>query len=977
MKISSQPSNQPQLNRNAFAITVILLIVSAPSALMFGYFGFINNLPSLYLPAATLTATIYIDLVALSLIRRERTNAAMLIVAIMFIINVSMAMIVVQGLGLLVATITMLVLLAIVGLSMASNYSAVGVVATLVFGVAAFTLDSVLSADRVRLPQVEIYAPYLALAIAIPIFVVFVREFNRFSLQIKITLGILLTGGIIVATIAFFGAGRAVDIVNSISEKYEASVTSETEAQILNRVQTQANTINLVFAEIMNDAANMAQYRANLESQKGVFTDSAYWNSVDKIFKLQTGQTGNSSSDVASVFIPSTIPINEEMLTDLNTSVNLDFLAPDFLQSHPETVAIYFIGASGYTVYYPNTNLASNVPANFDPRSEDFYTIVTPERNINKLPRWTNPYLDPADAGGIVTLSVPVYSENSTFIGVLGVDVQIEKISDLVSDIQLGATDFAFLVDANGFIISMPEQGYQVFGIEQREISSNPLDRQSIFDTESQILQFAAQRIVINETNLLDVSINGAQTYLAVENLPSTNYKLVIFAPTGELNTQILASRQEVQNEIQASIQSASFILIGLFIGALIVSLFVGQIITRPVKRLTNIVEQIASGNLTARASVDTQDEVGLLAGTFNLMAEQLNTTLQGLEVKVAERTSELEIISQSNAQRAAQFESIARISRIISSAQTLEKLLPQITQTISEEFGFYHVGIFLLEVHREFAVLAAANSEGGKRMLERNHRLRVGETGIVGFVTRAGQPRIALDVGADAVYFNNPDLPETRSEIALPLRVEADIFGALDVQSTKTNAFTEEDINILSVLADQVSIAIQNARSYQQSREALEQAEISAAQIIEQQWGQFLARQNVTQYHFDGLEARQLTNMDKPQTNNLAIPLILRGAQIGTLKLTTADPNRVWDDDEIAIAQATAERTAIAIENARLLQEAQKRAAKEKTIGDISDKISNLISLENILETTLQELSSTLPDTEVAIQFTKDLSER
>src|SRR5690606_15491511 len=219
----------------------------------------------------------------------------------------------------------------------------------------------------------------------------------------------------------------------------------------------------------------------------------------------------------------------------------------------------------------------------------------------------------------------------------------------------------------------------------------------------------------------------------------------------------------------------------------------------------------------TARADVESQDEAGLLARSFNEMAERLNDTLHGLEEKVSERTKELEIISQNNAKRASQFESIARISRIISSTQTIEKLLPQIVENISQEFDFYHVGIFLLDVHKEFAVLAAANSDGGRRMLERNHRLKVGETGIVGFVTQSGQPRIALDVGSDAVFFNNPDLPNTRSEIALPLRVETDIIGALDVQSTETNAFSEEDVNILSLLADQVSIAIQNARSYQQ----------------------------------------------------------------------------------------------------------------------------------------------------------------
>jgi GAF domain-containing protein/HAMP domain-containing protein len=734
-------------------------------------------------------------------------------------------------------------------------------------------------------------------------------------------------------------------------------------------VQAEANNADLLFSNITNSLTEIAEYRAKLEAQKPTIANGLYWDSFVRVFQLPQGQYGNASTDIASIYIPNTVPVTEEILTDINASIYLDFLAPNFLEIHPETVAVYYISASGYTVYYPNTGLAQNLPPDFDPRTESFYTIATAERNPDRLPRWTDPYQDPAGAGLIITLSIPVYAETGEFKGVMGADVKVASISESVANIQLSDTDFAFVIDKNGFIIYMPEQGYQAFGIQPKEVTGSVLTKQSIFDTEIPNLEFAAQRIVFNQANLVEVPINRINTYVVSAPLPSVDYKLVIFAPTDELNTEILASRQEVQNEVQNSLGNARLILIGLFIGALIISLLIGQVITHPVKRLTNTVEQIAGGDLTARANIETEDEAGLLARSFNQMAERLNNMLQGLEEKVSERTRELEIISQSNAKRAAQFEAIARISRIISSTQTIDKLLPQIVENISNEFGFYHVGVFLLDVHKEYAVLAAANSEGGKKMLQQNHRLKVGETGIVGFVTQTGRPRIALDVGADAIFFNNPNLPNTRSEIALPLRIEADILGALDVQSIETNAFSEEDINILSLLADQVSIAIQNARLYQQSREALEQVEISAAQMIEQQWDQFLSRQPIAQYHFDGVEARQ--GIVEKQAHNLAIPLILRGAQIGTLKLSATDPNKTWDEDEIAIAQATAERTALAIENARLLQEAQKQAAKEKTVANASAKIANSIKVENILETALQELGGILPGAEVAIQLT------
>ena len=364
------------------------------------------------------------------------------------------------------------------------------------------------------------------------------------------------------------------------------------------------------------------------------------------------------------------------------------------------------------------------------------------------------------------------------------------------------------------------------------------------------------------------------------------------------------------------------------------------------------------------------QDMVSKINGELRNRENELEMHQLNLERHVNERTAELAIASQRNERRSAQFEAIARVAHTIRSTQTLETLLPLITVAISEHFDFYHVGIFLLDTHREYAVLVAANSEGGKKMLERNHRLLVGETGLVGFVTHSGQARVALNVGLDSAYFNNPDLPETLSEVALPLRIGSETFGALDVQSKQTNAFAQEDVNILSTLADQVGVAIQNARSYQQIREALAQAEAASIQLSGQQWKQFLTHQNVQGFSFDGVGITQITQSDKQRPHSLAIPLTLRGTKIGSLKLSASNPDRMWTDDEIAMVQAAAERTSLALESARLLQEAQKRAAKERVIGEISAKIGSVANLENIVQTAIQELGNNLPGTDVTIQF-------
>jgi GAF domain-containing protein len=263
-----------------------------------------------------------------------------------------------------------------------------------------------------------------------------------------------------------------------------------------------------------------------------------------------------------------------------------------------------------------------------------------------------------------------------------------------------------------------------------------------------------------------------------------------------------------------------------------------------------------------------------------------------------------------------------------------------------------------------------------------------VGEAGLVGYVTGTGKPRVALETGADAVFFNNPDLPHTHSEIALPLRVGNEIIGALDVQSTEPNAFFQEDINILSTLADQVSIAIQNAQQFEETRKALNESEVLSRQFVQTGWQQFTKSQNLLGIRHTGARASFLykrngkDQQDPPLTrpasrpnsrgSTLSLPIRLRGEVIGSVDVRTPD-SRPWDQDELDIVTAIIERAAIAMENARLLAESQKRAAKERTIGEISAKISMQSEINELLKTAAQELGRNLPGAEIAIQFNKD----
>jgi GAF domain-containing protein len=349
---------------------------------------------------------------------------------------------------------------------------------------------------------------------------------------------------------------------------------------------------------------------------------------------------------------------------------------------------------------------------------------------------------------------------------------------------------------------------------------------------------------------------------------------------------------------------------------------------------------------------------------------ESTNRELEGLqkvlEDRVRSRTQELE-------KRANQLDAISGVARSTASLQNLEDLLPAVTRLVSQRFDYYHTGIFLLDEDRKFAVLRASNSDGGKRMLNRQHKLKLDTKSIVGFVSSRGEPRIALDVGTDAVYFDNPDLPNTRSEMALPLRVGGQVIGALDVQSNQPNAFTEADINILSTLADQVAIAIENARLFSASRDALKKSEETFTQYIQQEWSNYAKRLKTTGYKFDGSRTTPLDIKDtqerakslpktgrlSPEKENreLSIPIRFRGQVIGVLDVKSKSGSRKWTQHDITLLEAVAERTALALENTRLIESSQRRASRERTIGEISTKIGAVSDIETIMQTAVEEL--------------------
>ncbi|MGC9348090.1 MAG: GAF domain-containing protein [Anaerolineae bacterium] len=345
-------------------------------------------------------------------------------------------------------------------------------------------------------------------------------------------------------------------------------------------------------------------------------------------------------------------------------------------------------------------------------------------------------------------------------------------------------------------------------------------------------------------------------------------------------------------------------------------------------------------------------------------LSEELVQARSSMEDRVQARTRDLE-------NRSRQLQIASTVAREAAAIRDVEDLMRTVVDLISESFGFYHTGIFLLDDSQEHAVLRSASSEGGDRMIGRGHSLRVGREGIVGSVAQTGEPRIALDVAQDRAWLKTQELSETRSEMALPLQVQDRVIGVLDVQSKQPDAFGPDDIEVLSIVADQLGLAIENARLFEESQAAIRRFETAYGERMEATWAGVGERV----YRYDGFEVQPAGNASRrtEQTEDdgrLVVPIVLRGHEIGSIVLMRDPSVSPWTDEERDLAEAISIQAGLSLENAQLLSESRSRARRERLIRQITGRIQQAPDVEGVLQTAVRELGRAFGTSRNIVQF-------
>jgi GAF domain-containing protein len=449
---------------------------------------------------------------------------------------------------------------------------------------------------------------------------------------------------------------------------------------------------------------------------------------------------------------------------------------------------------------------------------------------------------------------------------------------------------------------------------------------------------------------------------------------------------------QVVANTLRITRFSFVLFILGVAIAAVVVGVETASSLVGPLHEMASAAGRVMEGDRDAMFLYRRFDEVGTLNRVIYDMAARLNELAEDRSQRESEWTVEL-------TRRMHYLETTGEIASVMTGGVDLPDLFSQTVTSISHRFDYYHVGVFMLNLTGEWAVLQAASSEQGQHMLAQEYRVPVGqEDNPVGYATAWGSSRMVLahqsapsarvlswlsswsqrgqdDAGLETPV--NPDMPETRTELALPLKVRGEVVGALDIHSTKEDAFSEEDVVVLQALADQLAMAASNTRLFQQAQESLEAERRAYGETSRQAWQEMLLakpdlgflrnKRGLFPVRDAGSEDDQIVSheevaaRDAQGAHTLETPITVRGHVIGVIDTHKSGEAGPWTPDEISLLESLADQLGAALEGARLYQDAQRRAVRERLTRDITDKMRRAASIEGVVQAAVDELFEAL----------------
>lgn len=377
-------------------------------------------------------------------------------------------------------------------------------------------------------------------------------------------------------------------------------------------------------------------------------------------------------------------------------------------------------------------------------------------------------------------------------------------------------------------------------------------------------------------------------------------------------------------------------------------SYFATRSISDPVKELIATFQKIEQGDLKQRVPVTAMDELATVAMHFNRMVTRLEVLQSTLEQQVKDRTGQLTATIE--------------VGRVASSILDPDQLLGKVANLITEQFNYYYAAIYILDPSEKWAELREATGQAGSVLKQNRHRLEVAGRSMVATCIRDRAPRISQNPAEEKFKLENPLLPYTRSEIALPLIVGDRVLGALDVHSTRPADFGTDVIDTMQNMAGQVAIALENARLFQEAQQSINELRSIQKQYLFEGWT------SVRSYNED-LEYA-IGEPTEAASQILESSINLRDQVLG---LITIEGREEWTPEQQSLVDAVTGQAAIALENARLVSESRQIAMRERTLAEINSRIWSSPSIDSILQTVVRELGRRMDASNASIELSLD----
>jgi GAF domain-containing protein/HAMP domain-containing protein len=606
----------------------------------------------------------------------------------------------------------------------------------------------------------------------------------------------------------------------------------------------------------------------------------------------------------------------------------------DFLEQNPALLEIVRLNTKGqvFASAYQHTPVLANLFT--IPQSTWFLQALSGEAYLGDIQI-------SADDEPYLIMAAPARDR-----GVVAARLRMNTLWEVVGSIEFGERGRAYVINQAGQIIAHP----------------NPevvLARTSLEGREEMIALSQAPDYQWHGSYW---NFQGEQVVGVTGPVPGTDWVVITELP---------------QSEAQATSRNALILLSGgiLVFGIAVLGiafLFVRQLIFQRLEKFRAGAERIGQGDLSHRIDVRRQDEIYQLAYAFNQMTDKLQDSYRQIDL----RSRDLE-------RHSAYLEAAAEIGRVaITFIWETDQLIQRVVELIRERFDLYYVGLYLVDESEagdeQWAVLKAGTGEAGEALLAQGQRVPIGRGSMVGWCIANKQARIVQDVSLDTIRASVPELPDTRSEAALPLRAHDAIIGALSIEDDIIGTFDQNIVNVLQAIADQIAITLDNTRLLAQVQRAEQAASQAYGSLTQEAWAQAARHRADWGYLCDQQGVSPSTGQWRPEmtqavreaqivptsdgaTASIALPVRLRNQVVGALNFCKAGADETWTDDEITLLETLTVQLERALENANLYEATQQRAARERLTGDVTSRMRQSLDMETVLRTAVHEISKSL----------------